>query len=99
MKEEENGLIVYNAIRQIFLDNDYDNNWFWEDYFEDGDPTYFINELKEYEPDLDLSKKPTTKDIQTILKHIQEGMANSSIVTQMAGRLTDAHIGDGIIKY
>lgn len=90
--ERENAAIVYKYVKSRTPMK----GFFWEDYFKDPVSGFdsFLENLKQYEPWLDLTKEPTDDDLETVMDHINDGQISSAIIMHQVDRVTDKYIGD-----
>lgn len=91
-----NGQIIYNAVKHWYITEYGKKGYFYQDYLENatGEQS-FIEDLKQHEPWLDLSKEPTQYDVDMVIEHIQEGQESSGRIMIMVDGLTDKNFRDG----
>lgn len=90
------GHYIYEEMKSRYVDKYGKRGFFYQDYFEnaaDGLP-YFLESMKSYEPDIDLSKKPTEEDLDEVWDHISDGIFVSAVITHKVDKITDKYIGD-----
>jgi len=98
--EKRNALSFYNYLRTLFETEDRTDHLFYEDYLaKASDFKWFYKELKNNEPDLDLSTPLTQDERDMVLDNILSGYAESGLIMRMVDGLTDKYHGDGVIKY
>jgi hypothetical protein len=94
--ENNYGHIIYEEMKSLYIEKYGKRGFFYQDYFEnaaDGLES-FIESLYNYEDWLDLSKKPTDDDLDTVWDHISDGIFVSAIITKKVDSITDKYIGD-----
>ena len=96
------GSVLYTNLSHLYnrLRKDEVHRLFYKDYLS-GEKVdkWLVKELLENEDHIDFTKPISEKDYEQLLFDINEGYGNGDLITHHVAKMTDAYIGDGIIKY